>query len=356
MSLVADVTVRCGEFHLSVNIRAAAGRPMALLGPNGSGKSTLVRALAGLIRIDAGEVLLGDRILDRPTEGIRVPPRRRGVGVLFQDRLLFPALTARENVAFGLRARGVSREESRREAGEWLGRFGIRGLADRKPAGLSGGEAQRVALARALAVRPELLLLDEPLAALDVESRQGAMRLLKRVLDEFPGVSIRITHDPIEALTSAERVLIIEEGRLTQDGSPDEIRRRPRSRWTASLVGLNLFEGTLVREEGRVLLRAGAAEIQIAPCGLPDRSAAVAAVHPHSVTLSTERPLTSARNVFCGEIRSIDAEEGTARIEIASDPPLIGEITSQALRDLGLSEGGRAWASFKAAEVEVYPR
>ncbi|HEV2686331.1 MAG TPA: ATP-binding cassette domain-containing protein, partial [Actinomycetota bacterium] len=201
MTLRADVRCEVGDFVVQAAIDAEAGRPVALVGPNGAGKTTLVRALSGLTPIEHGSVTLDDSVLDDAQT--HVPPRDRSVGVVFQDRALFDHMTALENVAFGLRARGVRAHEARQRARDLLRSMDIEHRTHAKSSQLSGGEAQRVAIARAIAHEPKLLLLDEPLASLDVRARSDVRALLAKVLAGFGGVAIVVTHDPIDALTLA---------------------------------------------------------------------------------------------------------------------------------------------------------
>ncbi|HEU4354197.1 MAG TPA: ABC transporter ATP-binding protein, partial [Actinomycetota bacterium] len=233
MTLAVDVTTRRGGFEVRAAFEAAAGETLALLGPNGSGKSTLVATIAGLTRPVSGSIVLDGRTLDDAPTGIYVPPERRPIGVVFQDRLLFPHLSALENAAFPLRAKGTPRTASHHRATELLDRLGVGHRARARPRDLSGGEAQRVALARALAAEPTLLLLDEPLSALDVGSRAHVRDLLAEELRRFPGVRILVTHDPVEASTLSDRLVILEDGVITQIGTPEEIRTAPRSRYAA---------------------------------------------------------------------------------------------------------------------------
>ena len=221
-----------------------------MLGPNGAGKTTLLRILAGLLSPDEGRVVLDGRVLDDTSTGEHVPPEARPVGVVFQNYLLFPHLSALENVAFGLRSRGVPKAEARARAAEWLDRVGLAEFRASKPKQLSGGQAQRVALARALATEPRLLLLDEPLAALDASTRLETRRELRRQLDGYDGVRLLVTHDPMEAIALAERLIVLEAGRISQTGTPQEISERPRSRYVADLVGVNLFRGRAAGRRG----------------------------------------------------------------------------------------------------------
>src|SRR6184192_1117118 len=212
MSLQAQLQARVGSFDLDVDLTVAPGEVVALLGPNGAGKTSVLRVLAGLLTIDAGRIALDGIVLDEPANAIRMPVEQRPIGMVFQDYLLFPHLSVLENVAFGLRSRGVRRAPARRAAAAWLDRLGLRSVDEARPGTLSGGQQQRVALARALATGPRMLLLDEPLAALDVSIRAEVRRDLRRHLREFPGVNLLVTHDPLEAIALADRLIVLEGG------------------------------------------------------------------------------------------------------------------------------------------------
>jgi molybdate transport system ATP-binding protein len=354
MTLSVDVGVRRGSFWVRAAFEARAGETLALLGPNGSGKSTLVGAIAGLLPPDEGVVRLDGGVLDDVAAGVRVPPERRPVGVVFQDLLLFPHLSALENVAFPLRARGVARPQARDRSLGWLERLGIGARAAARPRDLSGGEAQRVALARALVAEPALLLLDEPLSALDVGARARIRDLLREELARFPGVRILVTHDPVEASTLADRLVLLEDGRITQVGSPEEIRTAPRSRYAADLVGVNAFRGRLEPvEEGAGRIATSDGDVIVPwPEGFPGGDA-IGLLRPADVTLSLDPPAGSARNVLQGRIGSVAIEGDRARVRIASSPSLVAEVTLGSVERLGLREGVVVWASFKAVEVDV---
>jgi molybdate transport system ATP-binding protein len=237
MSLAVDVLVKRGEFALELAFSLPAGCTAALVGPNGSGKSTLVDLLAGLVPATRGTVVLDGRMLECAPD-LRMAPQARGLGVVFQGLALFPSLTALDNVAYGLRARGMAKGQARAEARAWLARFEIEQLAERRIGGLSGGQAQRVALARAMIVRPPLLLLDEPLSALDVEARGAARALLRGWLAEAPGVKLVVTHDLEDARAVADRLLVLERGRLIAEGAVDELLAAPPPFLAAMLRGM----------------------------------------------------------------------------------------------------------------------
>jgi molybdate transport system ATP-binding protein len=356
VSLSVDATVRRGTFAVEAAFEAEPGETVALLGPNGSGKSTLVASLAGLLPFERGRVELDGDVLDEPSAGIAVPPEDRPVGVVFQDLLLFPHLSGLENVAFPLRARGVGKGEARERGRRLLERFGIGHRADARPRDLSGGEAQRVALARALVAEPKLLLLDEPLSALDVATRAEARELVRDELSRFPGVRLLVTHDPVEASMLADRLVILEHGAVTQIGTPEEIRRGPRTRYAAELVGVNAVRGRLERIDGgagRLVARDGAGELVVP---WPDWYAGdevVGIVRPLDVTLWLEQPDGSARNVLRGPVTSVAIEADRARVRVGSSPPLFAELTVGSLERLGLRPGTEVWASVKAVEIEV---
>lgn len=347
--LDARVRLRRGGLDLEASLRVEAGETVALVGPNGAGKSTLLRAVAGLERLDAGRVVLDGCVLDDVGAGTSVPPEQRPVGMVFQDHLLFPHLSVLENVAFGLRSRGRPRAEARRRALGWLAKVGLEHRAGDRPAGLSGGEAQRVALARALAPGPRLLLLDEPLAALDVATRVEVRRQLRLQLAAFGGVWLLVTHDPLEAMALADRLVVLEAGRVVQSGSAADLGARPRSAYVAELVGVNLFAG--VADGVRVTLDGGGVLVVAEAASGP----VLAVAHPRAVALHRRRPEGTPRNMWSGRVRSVDHEGGRARVRIGGPIPVLSEITAAAATELGLAPGADVWVSLKASEVAVHP-
>ncbi|GHH51318.1 ABC transporter permease [Streptomyces candidus] len=328
-----------------LTLTASPGTTIAVVGPNGAGKTTLLRALLGLTpRAHAALTLGGSDVSG-------LPPHRRGVAWVPQDGALFPHLSALGNTAYGLRARGVPRAQARRSAQQWLDRLGVGTLAQRKPAEVSGGQAQRIALARALASRPRLLLLDEPLSALDQTTRARVRHTLRAHLEGFGGVCLIVTHDPVEAVSLADRVLVLDGGRALQDAPPAEVTRHPRSPWVARMLGRNAWPGRAA--EGGLRLAGGGLLVVADP--LPDAAEALAIIAPESVSVHRERPGGSPRNVWPGTVREITSSGSRLRLLITSDeaPDLIAEVTPQAAAELGLADGTPVWTSVKATEVTV---
>lgn len=328
-----------------LSLDADPGTTIAVVGENGAGKTTLLRALLGLTPRAHARLRLGD------TDVTALPPHKRQVAWVPQDGALFPHLTALANTAYGLRARRVPRAEARREAQAWLDRLGVGHLAHRRPAQLSGGQAQRVALARALAARPRLLLLDEPLAALDQTTRARVRHTLRTHLAGFGGVCLIVTHDPVEAVSLADRVLVLHDGRTLQDAPPAEVTRHPRSPWVARMLGRNAWPGT-ASADGLELAAGGRLVVAEA---LPAGAQALAIFAPEAVSLYADRPAGSPRNAWHGTVREITAVGSRLRVLIApaGAPDLVAEITPDAAAELGLVDGSAVWAVVKATEVTL---
>ncbi|MEO6820992.1 MAG: ABC transporter ATP-binding protein [Candidatus Nanopelagicales bacterium] len=348
--LVLDAEVRRGDFRLTIAFQVAPGEVLGVLGPNGAGKSTLLRALAGLTPITAGRITLGGHLLDDAGSGTFVEAARRPVGLVFQNYRLFPHLSVLDNVAFAARAAGRDRARSRQAAWQWIDRLDLTSLADRRPAALSGGQAQRVALARALAREPALLLLDEPLSALDARTRLDVQGELSRHLSEFPGPCVLVTHDPLEALVLADRLVVIEDGAVVQQGTPAEVTRRPATDYVAKLVGLNLYAG---HTEGyEVVLDDGGSFVMAEHV---PASGVLVAVRPSAVVVSTQRPSgTSVRNTWPGVVSGLTMLAERVRLDIAGQPSVVADVTAAAVADLSLAAGAQVWMSVKATDLEVY--
>jgi molybdate transport system ATP-binding protein len=349
VGLKASFTARRGTFEVAIDLEVADGETHGLLGPNGAGKSTVVDALIGTLELADGSIEIDGERVDRS------PPEERPIGVCFQDDLLFPRLSAIENVAFPLRARRVAKPDARERAAGILERLAPSVDPEARPRSLSGGEAQRVALARALAPEPRLLLLDEPFANVDVSARPGLRALVREVARTFGGATVLIAHEPLDALTLADRVTLLESGRVTQTGTPDEIRTSPRSAYAADLVGVNLFVGELEpQDDGTAILRTASGVIAVAPERRVDAGTrAIASVRPIDVSIHTREPEGSARNVMDGAIEEIAIDGDRARVRIGTHPPITAELTTGSIGRLELRRGAHVWASFKAVEVSL---
>ncbi|MFC4123922.1 sulfate/molybdate ABC transporter ATP-binding protein [Nocardia rhizosphaerae] len=417
LSVVARIEGR----DLDLRVDVAPGEVLAVLGPNGAGKSSLLEVIAGLVVPDHGRVRLGGRTLTDTARGIALPPHRRGVALLAQDPLLFPHLSVHANVAFGPRSRGARHRAAKAIADDWLAAVDATELAARAPAALSGGQAQRVALARALAVDPDLLLLDEPMSALDVDVAPAMRTLLRRVLRDEPGranprCAVLVTHDIIDAITLADRIVVVEGGRIVEAGTVTDVMSRPRSPFAARIAGLNLVHGTAIpparpQQRGPTEPITGERSAntesasamsgrpsgagtelgepvhrdEVSPIGpefadkaghdpalgaiqvgrqrvdgrvvgdfVPGASAA-AVFSPAAVAVFTTAPAGSPRNVFPVEVADIADHGGVVRVRGESAMGgLAADLTPAAVAQLGLVLGARVDFVVKATEIRVY--
>lgn len=347
MSLLLRGQVAFDRFLLDVDLRAAAGEVVALVGPNGSGKSTTLAAVAGLQRLGAGRLELEGRVLDQPGAGHWIPPHARRIGYVFQQLELFPHLNALDNVAYGLRRRGLGRPAARAQAREWLDRLEIGHLAPARPHTLSGGQAQRVALARALAFEPRALLLDEPMSALDSESRMSVRGQLRRLVKDFDGVTLLVTHDLLDVLGLADRVVVLDAGRVAQDAAPELMRRHPRTRHAAAMAGRNLVPGQARGHD--VELGHGivvtSTERHDGPVDLvcPPRAVRLAPRHH-------DRPPGAWESTIAG----VEAVGDHARALLGPPLPLMARIRLEDLAaDLALDAS--VWVWLDPTEVDVHP-
>ena len=352
------VSKRLGGFHLDLALTAPAGSTLVVVGESGSGKSTLLRLLAGLSRPDAGHITLGGGKYFEASSGTDVPAWQRAVGFVPQDGALFPHLTVAENVAFGLRAQGMSHAAVAPRVARSLDRLGVAPFAASRPGEMSGGQQQRVALARALVLEPELLLLDEPLSALDLRTRQAIRTELRHILETLPCVTVYVTHAPSEALVLGNQIAVLENGRVTQLGGRDDFLCRPRSSYVAAFLGINLFRGRIVERlpDGLVRVAAEHGELLcVAPTG--DDENVVMTIAPSLVALDRVCPEGRKMNIVRGGIvESVPGVPAGERVRVTLDGelPLVAEIGRDAWERLALREGEVVWASFEAADVTRY--
>lgn len=348
-----DGQVRRGDLVVTAELRARPDEVIGIVGENGAGKTTLLRVLAGLTPLDTGRLSLDGTVVDEPATATFVAPEARPVGLARQVPLLFPHLDLRDNVAFGLRRGGMAKEAARSVATAWLEQVGVAEHARSRPHAVSGGQAQRAALARALAHDPDLLLLDEPLAALDQEGRTLVRRLL-RTEERRPGrTTVLVTHDPVDTLSLTDRVVVLEAGRVVQVATPAELTRRPRSDFVARLVGLNLLRGvaeaTTVRLDGP---RGAGAEVVTST---PATGPVLVTIAPSAVALFRERPDGSPRNTWAATVDDVEAVGDRVRVALAGPVALVAEVTPSAVADLALGPGDPVWATVKATELTVTP-
>ena len=342
-----------GGLELEVAAEVAAGECLALAGPSGAGKTSVLRVTAGLLRPERGYVRCGEQVWLDTDAGRDVPPEKRRCGYLFQEYALFPHLSASQNVAYALR--GLPRDERRRRAHELLARFRLERLADARPGTLSGGERQRVALARALARRPDVLLLDEPLSALDARTRAAASRELAAVLRDLDAPALLVTHDFAEAAQLGTRVGIIDAGRVVQEGSPSELASRPHSAFVADFTGAVVLTGT-ARAGGdglTVVELDGGGSLASTDAA---RGPVGASVHPWDITIEPpggSEPHGSAQNRLTAEVISVTEIGNRVRLGLAASQPLVAEVTLASTQKLGLREGTRVLATWKAAATRL---
>jgi molybdate transport system ATP-binding protein len=346
MSLDAEIVVRGPDHSTSLRLSAEPGEVVGLIGPNGAGKTTTLHALAGLVSLSDGRVSMAGRIWDARQQ--HIPTHRRSIGFVFQDHLLFPHLSALDNVSFGMRARGVPRRNADRRAMEWLDNLAVADLARRRPRELSGGQSQRVAIARALAGEPDLLLLDEPTASLDAGGAMSLRVRLRQHLDAFTGVCVIVTHTALDAMMLSDHLVVLDGGRIVQQGDPHDVAAHPRTPHVAALVGLNLVSGDA--RHGSLTTASGATVVAASHLDGP----AFAAFSPSAVALFTDKPSGSPRNVWSGQVTSLAPHGDAVRVQLDSDPAVIADVTPAAMSMLAIEPGITLWASVKATEVSLY--
>ena len=350
------VQARLEQRGVQFDLSLEHGKVLAVLGPNGAGKSTLLLLIAGLLRPDDGSITLGDRVVTDTSSGVFVPAHDRGVAMLSQQALLFPHMTVAANVAFAPRCKGHSRSDARATAQRWLEAVDADSFADRRPAQLSGGQAQRVAVARALAAEPHVLLLDEPMAALDVTAAPALRRLLRDILRDEDRTAVIVTHDLLDALAIADEVVIFDGGRIVESGPVREVLASPRSGFAARIAGVNLITGVI--SEPGIIQTAWAASV-VGTGDPPPGTAAVALFRPTAVAVHLTSPGGSPRNVIAVTIAEMDIHGTTVRIRGTDQPDgstgLAADVTAAAAADLDLAPGQHVFFAVKAHEVELHP-
>jgi molybdate transport system ATP-binding protein len=376
--LDASLDTHLNTFHLTLDLHAEIGKTIVLLGESGAGKTTVLQLLAGLLHPQKGRIIFNGHVYCDSERHIVVAPQKRPFGYVFQNYVLFPHLSVFENVAFGLYAQHLSRRLIRQRVGAVLEQVHLTGLEQRRPAQLSGGQQQRVAIARALALQPQLLLLDEPLAALDVQTRREVRQQLRLIIAETGITSVMVTHQYTEALLLGQQILVLDHGRMIQQGSQHDLHVAPRSAYVAELVGTNFFSGRIIGYETNTICI-----IQLPSDSFHDRGIEIVAtlregsmigstpsisdeayviVDPYNITLHRTPPEGSARNIFCGKIVHIlssGGKEGHVRVSIQLNnarytTPLIAEITQISAANMTLQEGQAVYAAFKATEASAY--
>jgi molybdate transport system ATP-binding protein len=345
---------------LDIDITVAPGEVLAVLGPNGAGKTTALHVIAGLVRPDAGSVRLGDRVLTDTATGSFVPTHDRRVGLLLQEPLLFPHLSVLSNVAFAPSSRRLLRagRRARESALEWLREVDAVELADRKPRQLSGGQAQRVAIARALAAQPEVLLLDEPLSGLDVAAASSVRSVVRRLVARDGRATVLVTHDLLDVLALADRVLVLESGAIAEIGTVADVLSAPRSRFGAQIAGVNLVSGT-IGDDGALRTSWGAHWYGTASADAGAGQAAVAVFTPAAVAVYRDPPHGSPRNSVAVTVAELDTRGSAVRVRAEDQPDgapgLAADITAEAAAELRLSAAEQVWFSVKAQEVSLHP-
>ena len=345
-------SIRCATPFLEIDLDVADGETCAILGPNGSGKSTTLAVLAGLRRTDDSTVDYDGRSLQDGKSF--VPPHRRSVVLLAQQPRLFPHMSVARNVAFGPESAGLSRKEVAARTERWLAAVGVAEFADRSPKQLSGGQAQRVAIARALATEPDVLLLDEPFAALDVDVAQQMRTLLRSLITERKGCTVLVTHDLVDAVALADDVVIIEHGRVVGRGPTREVLRRPETAFAAALTGLNMFVGTFQAPATVIGVDGGSVTGVSADASRPGVGA-VATFSPRAVALYLDAPQGSPRTVLSGTVSEVmpQGDHAIVRCDVAGQV-ISAEVTWGAVGDLALGAGREVYLVIKANEVRVY--
>lgn len=345
---IENVSKDMGEFVLKdASLTVNDGEYLVIIGPTGAGKTILLETLAGIYPPDSGRVILNGRDITNAL------PRERNICMVYQDYMLFPHLTVAENIGFGLRNRKMGGAEIERKVNDAARFLCIDHLLHRHPETLSGGEQQRAAIARAVVMEPALLLLDEPLSALDGQTREKLRKELRRLHDLYRITVIHVTHNFEEVFSLADRVVVIRGGEIVQVGEPHEVFRKPNCEFVANFVGVeNLFRGPCTQKGPLCEIDAGGVTIVSATCS--ENGTATATVRPEDILISRAPLDSSAQNSLKGKIEDI-ADNGTVvRITVDAGIPFVVVLTRRGVVDLGLAEGDEVWITFKASSVHVF--
>ena len=350
--LDVDVDVRIGGYTVACRLDVSPGSVIALIGASGAGKTTVLRSIAGLARPQRGRIACNGETWFDAEQHVWVAPQQRDCAFVFAEYVLFEHMSVIENIAFGLRALGETSKTARKKALDALDLIGAPELEARRATTLSSGEAQRVAIARALVLEPRVLLLDEPLAAIDVERRPPIREMLQQRVEQTGISCVLVTHEPVEAMLFSDTLIVMEAGTIVQRGSPAELRERPRTSYVAAFAGVNLYRGVAHP------LPNGVSEVDVVGSALivvGELSGPVALViDPDAVVLSRTRPESSARNALLGNVASIVPDGAAVRVSVASSPPIVARVTKQSADELGIAPGVSVCATFKASEIRVH--
>lgn len=352
-ALDARVVVERPGFRLDAAVQAAAGEVIAVMGPSGAGKSTLLGVLAGLTELDEGFVRLGERELDAaPSPRLRTAPSQRGIVLLGQEPRLFPHLSAHANVAFGLRVRGATKAAAAHEADEWLRRVGLGDAGSRRPAQLSGGQQQRVALARALATSPAAILLDEPLTSLDTETAGDVRALLHDQLSATGTTAIVATHDAVDAVSLATRLVVLEDGRVTQSGPVREVLASPATRFTAAVAGLNRVVGAV--RDGRWVSGPVVLDARGAASALHDAAQVAAVFRPSAVRMDRADDPADPHETGEWSARVTRLEQTPAGVRVrTAEPEVAVDVAADRVAELALAPGTLVRLRLSAADLRL---
>ncbi|MBN1288024.1 MAG: ATP-binding cassette domain-containing protein [Actinobacteria bacterium] len=347
MISITDLHINLGEFALrGVSLSVEDGDYLMVLGPTGAGKTILLETLAGIYTPKSGNILIGGKSI------LNIPPRKRNIGMVYQDYMLFPHLSVDKNIRFGLKANKVDKEKADEKIKSLVELLNISHLMHRRPGTLSGGEQQRVAIARALIVEPRVLLLDEPLSALDAKTRATLREELRRIHDITGTTMIHVTHSFDEAFLLGNRMAIMDHGEIIQEGEISEVFRKPNCKFVADFVGTtNIFYGESLVRNGLSFIKIDGTEIV---SGIPAEGHVYATVRPEAILLSLHPIESSARNAFKGKVSRILDEGSIIKVEINAGIPMIAAITRRSLEDMEIFPGKELFMTFKATDVHVF--